>query len=124
MGTRCKASAFPQRLGSLRLPHFPQTRRRNYLQTINQGVGPFYSIGVGSFYVIEASGEENTMKTDRTTKVLLALIAMALFLNAIVPLAQPAVVQAQSGTSEIRLSQIFNELRQISTGYCLNDKIC
>ena len=47
------------------------------------------------------------MKTDRTTKVLLALIAMALFLNAIVPLAQPAVVQAQSGTSEIRLSQIF-----------------
>ena len=54
MGTRCKASAFPQRLGSLRLPHFPQTRRRNYLQTINQGVGPFYSIGVGSFYVIEA----------------------------------------------------------------------
>ena len=55
MGTRCKASAFPQRLGSLRLPHFPQTRRRNYLQTINQGVGPFYSIGVGSFYVIEAT---------------------------------------------------------------------
>ena len=64
------------------------------------------------------------MKTDRTTKLMLALIAMALFLNAIVPLAQPAVVQAQSGTSEIRLSQIFNELRQISTGYCLNDKIC
>ena len=64
------------------------------------------------------------MKTDRTTKALLALIAMALFLNAIVPLAQPAVVQAQSGTSEIRLSQIFNELRQVSTGYCLNDKIC
>ena len=37
---------------------------------------------------------------------------------------QPAVVQAQSGTSEIRLSQIFNELNQISTGYCMNDKIC
>ena len=64
------------------------------------------------------------MKTDSTTNVLLALIAMALFVNAIVPFAQPAVVQAQSGTSEIRLSQIFNELRQISTGYCLNDKIC
>ncbi len=47
------------------------------------------------------------MKTDRTTKVLLALIAMALFLNAIVPFAQPAVVQAQSGRSEILLSQIF-----------------
>ena len=35
------------------------------------------------------------MKTDRTTKVLLALIAMALFLNAIVPLVQPRTVQAQ-----------------------------
>ena len=64
------------------------------------------------------------MKTDRTTKVLLALIAMGLFLNAIVPFAQPAVVQAQSGRSEILLSQIFNELRQISTGYCMNNTIC
>ena len=42
------------------------------------------------------------MKTDRTTNVLLALIAMALFVNAIVPFTQPAVVQDQSGTSEIR----------------------
>ena len=57
------------------------------------------------------------MTTDRTTKVLLALIALGLFFNAIVPFVQPAVVQAQSGTSEIRL-------RQISTGYCMNDKIC
>ena len=64
------------------------------------------------------------MTTDRTTKVLLTLIAMGLFLNAIVPFVQPAVVQAQSGTIEIQLSQIFNELRQISTGYCMNDKIC
>ena len=53
METRCKASAFPQGLGSLRLPHFPQPRRRNHLQTINQGVGPFYSIGVGPFYVVK-----------------------------------------------------------------------
>ena len=36
------------------------------------------------------------MTTDRTTKVLLALIAVGLFLNAIVPFVQPAVVQAQS----------------------------
>ena len=41
------------------------------------------------------------MTTDRTTKVLLALIAMALFLNAIVPFVQPVVVQAQSRTIEI-----------------------
>ena len=64
------------------------------------------------------------MMTDRTTKVLLALIALGLFLNAIVPFVQPAVVQAQSGRSEILLSQIFNELRQISTGYCMNNTIC
>ena len=55
MGTRCKASALPRWLGSLRLPHFPQPRRRNRLQTINQGVGPFYSIGVGPFYVVKAT---------------------------------------------------------------------
>ena len=47
------------------------------------------------------------MKTDRTTNVLLALIAMALFVNAIVPFAQPAVVQAQSGTSEIPVESDF-----------------
>ena len=35
------------------------------------------------------------MKTDRTAKALLALIAIGLFLNAIVPLIQPAVVRAQ-----------------------------
>ncbi len=51
---RCKASAFPQWLGSLRLPHFPRPRRRNHLQTINPGVGPFYSIEVGPFYVVKA----------------------------------------------------------------------
>ena len=56
MGTRCKASAFPQRLGSLRLPHFPQPRGRSYLATINLEVGPFYSIEVGSFYVVKARG--------------------------------------------------------------------
>ena len=33
----------------------PQPRRRIYLRTINQGVGPFYSVGVGSFYVVKAS---------------------------------------------------------------------
>ena len=39
--TRCKASVLPPRLGSLRLPHFPQPRWRIYLQTINLGGGSF-----------------------------------------------------------------------------------
>ena len=54
--TRCKASALPPRLGSLRLPHFLQPRRRIYLRIINQGVGPIYSIRVGPFYVVKATG--------------------------------------------------------------------
>ena len=53
--TRCRASAFPPRLGSLRLPHFPQPRRRVDLRIINLGVGPVCSIGVGPFYVVKAT---------------------------------------------------------------------
>ncbi len=64
METRCKASAFPQGLGSLRLPHFPQPRRRNHLQTINQGVGPFYSIGVGPFYVVKARRDSGLVEDE------------------------------------------------------------
>ena len=30
-------------------------RRRYYLRAINLGVGPFYSIKVGSFYVVKAT---------------------------------------------------------------------
>ena len=56
METRYKPRGFPQRLGSLRLPLFPQPRRRYYLPAINLGVGPFYSIKVGSFYVVKARG--------------------------------------------------------------------
>ena len=55
METRYKPRGFPQRLGSLRLPLFPQPRRRYYLPAINLGVGPFYSIKVGSFYVVKAN---------------------------------------------------------------------
>ena len=71
------------------------------------------------------------MTTDRTTKLLLALIAMALFLNAIVPLVQPAAVQAQDAAIERHLRQISNDVRQfsndfkrISNGSCFNDKLC
>ena len=55
METRYKPRGFPQRLGSLRLPLFPQPRRRYYLPAINLGVGPFYSIKVGSFYVVKVT---------------------------------------------------------------------
>ena len=85
------------------------------------------------------------MKFDRTTKALLALIAMALFLNALVPLMQPAAVHAQSQMAEIQMRQISNDLtrisghlgqisdhlgqlandsRTVSNGFCSNDKLC
>ena len=72
------------------------------------------------------------MTTDRTTKVLLALIAMGLFLNAIVPFVQPAVVQAQAPgiiaaqnrQTALVINRIYDELARISNGSCRNDKIC
>ena len=69
MGTRCKASALPRWLGSLRLPHSPQPRRRNRLQTINQGVGPFYSIGVGPFYVVKATQGRDTRFSSKFFRI-------------------------------------------------------
>ena len=85
------------------------------------------------------------MKIDRTMKVLLALIVLGLFLNALVPLIQPAAVHAQSREAEIQMRQISNELnrisshlgrisdhlgqlsndsRTVSNGFCSNDKLC
>ena len=85
------------------------------------------------------------MKIDRTTKALLALIAIALFLNALVPLMQPAAVHAQSQMGELQMRQISNDLtrvsghlgqisdhlrqlssdsRMVSNGFCSNDKLC
>ena len=55
---------------------------------------------------------------DRTTKALLALIAIGLFLNVFVPLLQPPVVNAQD------TSGIERYVRLIANGLCLNDKIC
>ena len=85
------------------------------------------------------------MQTDRTMKVLLALIALGLFLNALVPLTRPAAVHAQGAGVAIGIRQISNELnrisgnlnaisrnldaisrdsRQISNGFCSNDNLC
>ena len=48
------------------------------------------------------------MTTDRTTKALLALIAIGLFLNVFVPLLQPTVVNAQSTARMERLLSSIN----------------
>ena len=68
------------------------------------------------------------MPTDRMTKVLLAAIALGLFLNAAVDLFRPptasAAVQFRARTIESHLQRIENHLEGIYTGTCINNKIC
>ena len=58
--TRCKAGALPPRLGSFRLPHFPQPRRRIYLQTINPGGGSFLLDRGGLFLRCQSDAPDRT----------------------------------------------------------------
>ena len=68
------------------------------------------------------------MVLDRLTKVLLAAIAVALWLNALNPWIQPrsAVALPDTDLSEIEsyVSSIRSELGDIHSGTCLNSKIC
>ena len=65
------------------------------------------------------------MKIDRTMKILLAVIALGLFLNVAAELLRPEPVSAQFGTTiEDRLRNIENYLEGISRGTCLNREIC
>ena len=47
---------------------------------------------------------------DRTTKILLGLIALALFLNAAGPLVQPEVVNAQSSSQYSDFLRLLNSV--------------
>ena len=68
------------------------------------------------------------MVLDSLTKVLLAAIAVARWLNALNPWIQPgsAVALPDTGLSEIEsyVSSIRSELGGIHSGTCLNRKIC
>ena len=65
------------------------------------------------------------MQTDKTTKLLLAAIAIGLFLNVFVPLLQPPVVNAQDTSSmESYLENIDSNVVRIANLVCLNSKIC
>ena len=50
------AKTFVDTFESLRIPHFPQPRRRAYLATINLEMGPFYSIDVVLFTLSKRIG--------------------------------------------------------------------
>ena len=67
---------------------------------------------------------------DRTTKILLALIAVGLWANAVLPLLHPKVAAAQNSQLEsidTSLSRIYHDvhnLADIEDGTCRNTKIC
>jgi hypothetical protein len=79
--------------------------------------------------------------TDRTTKILLLVVALGLWANAMVPLFRPMIVSAQDRTQQRTLSSIddhlsnvedhldtiehdVHNLADIEDGSCTNDKIC
>lgn len=64
------------------------------------------------------------MKTDRTTKLLLALIALGLFMNALNPWLMPMPVAAQNQDIAGYLSDIESSVSRIARGACPNIKIC
>jgi hypothetical protein len=65
------------------------------------------------------------MKTDKTTKVILALIALGLWLNVVVPLFYPARVAAEDKKQmEQDLHNIAHDVHALYSGVCLNSKIC
>jgi hypothetical protein len=65
--------------------------------------------------------------SDRTTKLLLATIALGLWANLAVFLFRPVVALAQRDDATMILSHVStieDELEQIQTGSCSNTKIC
>jgi hypothetical protein len=61
------------------------------------------------------------VKVDRTTKLLLLMIALGLWLNAVSPLLFAKKVSADSDSA---VQSIADDMSKISTGRCLNRTIC
>jgi hypothetical protein len=64
---------------------------------------------------------------DRTTKILLAAIALGLWANAVMSVIRPAAAQVDGLTlSNIsgELSSIAKDFKDIASGYCNNRKLC
>jgi hypothetical protein len=75
-------------------------------------------------------GGKQTMEIDRTTKAILALIALGLWANAVPRLIHPAAaadneyVTVSLGSIVSSLSKIESSLSKIEIGGCFNSKIC
>ena len=68
--------------------------------------------------------------TDRTTKILLAAIALGLWANLFVPIVRPITAFAQYETDYIlksidaRLASIDTNIDRLQRGNCNNGKLC
>jgi hypothetical protein len=63
--------------------------------------------------------------TDRTTKTLLAVIALGLWANLAVSLFRPTVAVAAKGSNiESDVSSIESAVSSIANGTCTNSKMC
>jgi hypothetical protein len=67
---------------------------------------------------LSCNRREIPMTMDRTTKVLLGLIAAGLWANVVAAQLRPAFAQ------DVDLSTIEDDLHRIARGTCLNSKIC
>ena len=64
------------------------------------------------------------MKTDKITKLLLLMIALGLWVNALAPLFRPAPVAAQNEELHDTLKNIAHDVHGLWSGTCINTKIC
>lgn len=61
---------------------------------------------------------------DRTTKILLAIMGMALWFIALNPWLRPPMVQARSASLDDTVREIARSVDRIERGWCSNKKIC
>ena len=57
---------------------------------------------------------------DRTTKIILAAIALGLWANVALPLLRPTPARA----ADYEVTEILNAVNNIANGVCVNRKIC
>jgi hypothetical protein len=61
---------------------------------------------------------------DRTTKILLAAIALGLWANAATTVIKPAIAQFSTSRMESLLSDIESNTGRLGRGTCTNSKLC
>ena len=66
---------------------------------------------------------EASLTTDRATKLLLALIAIGLWANILIPIVRSHTALADTN-DDVYLSQIAQSTQALANGVCVNRKLC